>query len=235
MNLGAMESPIPSGIYRHCKGNLYRVIGEGKHSETLEPLVLYEALDDNPDGKLWVRPLSSFTEVVEVGEKPQKRFEYLHADHRTSVGVGVIIERNETVLLQHRTGAHGEGTWSCPGGHIDFGETLEECARRETWEEVGLEVGAVTFHAITNDLFPDEKKHDITVWVRAEYIGGEPVVRSAREVTDVGWFPWNQLPEPLFTPLKNLTEGKGYTAVGATAPHARASLPNIARHPRPSR
>lgn len=205
-----MTSPIQPGIYRHYKGNLYRVIGAGKHSETLESLVLYEALYDNPGGKLWVRPLSMFTETVKVDGKPQKRFEYVESGRHASVGVGVIIERNGTVLLQRRTGAHGEGTWSCPGGHIDFGETVEACAQRETREETGLEIDAVTFHAITNDVFPNEAKHYITVWVRAEYLGGEPIVRSEREATDIGWFPWDHLPAPLFIPLKNLCEGKAY-------------------------
>ena len=49
------------GIYRNWKtGNLYKVIGLGKHSETLEDLVFYEALYDNPKSKLWARPLALF-------------------------------------------------------------------------------------------------------------------------------------------------------------------------------
>jgi len=50
------------GTYRHYKGSLYRVIGVGKHSETLEDLVFYEALYDNPKAQLWVRPLKMFAE-----------------------------------------------------------------------------------------------------------------------------------------------------------------------------
>ncbi|MDP3685929.1 MAG: NUDIX domain-containing protein [bacterium] len=161
--------------------------------------------------------------MVEVGGKSQKRFEYVESGRHASVGVGVIVERNGTVLLQRRTGSHGEGTWSCPGGHIDFGETLEACARRETREETGLEIGAVTFHAITNDVFPDEDKHYVTVWVRAAYIGGEPEIRSEKEVNDVGWFPWDRLPEPLFIPLKNLVEGKEHTVPASVSVHARVS------------
>ena len=218
-----MEPPIPPGIYRHYKGNSYRVIGVGKHSETLELLVLYEALDDNPDGKLWVRPLSSFTGTAEVNGKPQKRFVYGGSSRRASVGVGVIIERNGTVLLQRRTGSHGEGTWSCPGGHIDFGETIEECARRETQEETGLEIGTVTFHTLTNDIFPDENKHYVTVWVRAKCLGGEPTIQPGHEATAVGWFAWDRLPEPLFLPLQNLLGGKGYTPVGMETPLSHAS------------
>ena len=54
---------MKTGIYKHFKtGNLYRVIGTGKHSETLEDLVFYEALYDNKMSKLWARPVSMFTE-----------------------------------------------------------------------------------------------------------------------------------------------------------------------------
>ena len=67
---------ITPGTYKHSKtGNLYRVLGIAKHSETLEDLVVYEALYDNPKSKLWVRPLSMFEEEVEINGQKRKRFE----------------------------------------------------------------------------------------------------------------------------------------------------------------
>lgn len=65
------------GRYRHFKGMEYLVIGLAKHSETLEDLVVYEAQYDNPDGKLWVRPLEMFIETVERDGKVMPRFEYI--------------------------------------------------------------------------------------------------------------------------------------------------------------
>ena len=63
------------GIYKHSKtGKLYNLIGIAKHSETLEDLVVYEALYDNPTSKLWVRPLAMFTEGVEINGTKQPRF-----------------------------------------------------------------------------------------------------------------------------------------------------------------
>ncbi len=68
---------IPIGRYRHYKGGEYRVIGIAKHSETLEELVVYEALYDNDLGNLWVRPLVMFTEEVEVNGEKIPRFKQL--------------------------------------------------------------------------------------------------------------------------------------------------------------
>ena len=66
------------GIYKHYKtGNFYKVMGVGKHSESLEDLVFYEALYDNKLSKLWARPLKMFEESVEKGGKQIKRFEFV--------------------------------------------------------------------------------------------------------------------------------------------------------------
>jgi hypothetical protein len=62
------------GIYQHYKGPKYRVIGLCRHSETLEELVYYECLYDNPNGQFWVRPRAMFEGMVEVRGVLQKRF-----------------------------------------------------------------------------------------------------------------------------------------------------------------
>ena len=56
-------SVIIGGIYEHYKGNKYKVIGVGKHSETLEKLIIYQALYGN--NELWVRPYDMFCENCE--------------------------------------------------------------------------------------------------------------------------------------------------------------------------
>ena len=129
---------------------------------------------------------------------------------RPLVGVAVIIEKTGRVLLIRRSGSHGAGTWATPGGHLDFGETPEQCGAREAREETGLEVADLTFMAITNDLFTIEQKHYITIWMRAGRIVGEPSIASPREMTEFGWFAWDALPEPLFLPLQNLLDSRLY-------------------------
>jgi 8-oxo-dGTP diphosphatase len=125
---------------------------------------------------------------------------------RPLVGVAVIIERDDRVLLIRRSGSHGAGTWATPGGHLDFGETPERCGAREAREETGLEVADLAFVAITNDLFTAEHKHYITIWMRAGAIVGEPAIALPREMTEFGWFAWDALPAPLFLPLQNLLD-----------------------------
>ena len=68
------------GIYKHYEGKLYRVLGVAKHSETLEELVVYEALYDNLESKLWVRPKKMFEENVELDGKTVPRFKYIGND-----------------------------------------------------------------------------------------------------------------------------------------------------------
>lgn len=66
------------GIYKHLKtGNLYRVHFVAKHSETLEDLVLYEALYDNDKSKYWVRPVAMFEELVEIKGQKVPRFQFI--------------------------------------------------------------------------------------------------------------------------------------------------------------
>ncbi len=62
------------GVYRHYKGKDYRVLGVCKHSETLEELVYYECLYDNPNGQFWVRPQAMFEGELEVDGVRRKRF-----------------------------------------------------------------------------------------------------------------------------------------------------------------
>ena len=62
---------------------------------------------------------------------------------RTRVGVGVIVVRGGLVLLGQRLGSHGAGTWALPGGNLEFGESVEACARRELLEETGLHLTSV--------------------------------------------------------------------------------------------
>ena len=77
MRVRKMTQTIPQGIYRHYKGNLYQVLHTAQHSETEESLVIYRCLYG--EYGVWVRPLSMFSETVEVEGKQVPRFELIKA------------------------------------------------------------------------------------------------------------------------------------------------------------
>ena len=70
---GREVPPIPLGIYRHFKGNLYEVTGFALHSETTEDMVIYKALYG--ERRTWVRSLTMWEEPVKLGERVVRRFE----------------------------------------------------------------------------------------------------------------------------------------------------------------
>lgn len=67
---------VKGGVYQHYKGPKYRVLEVVRHSETLEELVMYECLYDNPSGQYWVRPREMFLGEIEVDGKRVPRFSY---------------------------------------------------------------------------------------------------------------------------------------------------------------
>ena len=129
---------------------------------------------------------------------------------RPQVGIGVIVRNEERVLVLKRKGSHGEGTWAPPGGHLEYGESIEECARRETLEETGVVIGDPRFFALTNDVMESEQKHYLTIWVEADYVSGEALAAYPEKVEEVAWVAWDALPDPLFAPFQNLLSGKHY-------------------------
>ena len=70
-----MTEKIKLGKYRHYKGNEYTVIGVGRHSETLEDMVIYRA--EYGDGDVWVRPLSMWFDTVIKDGNQMQRFTYV--------------------------------------------------------------------------------------------------------------------------------------------------------------
>lgn len=128
------------------------------------------------------------------------------------VGVAVLIQRDGKLLLHRRKGNHGKGTWSVAGGHLEYGETPEDCAIREVWEEIGVHIRGVSFVGITNDVFTDTGLHYITIWMRAALIEGDPIAAAPEEVEEIAWFALDALPQPLFLPLEHFFGGQFYVS-----------------------
>ena len=125
-------------------------------------------------------------------------------EQKPKVGIGVIITKDSKVLFGKRKGSHGEGTWSFPGGHLEFGEDIFTCARREVMEETGVEITNLRNATFTNDIFEKEGKHYVTLFVVAEILSGVVEVKEPNKCEGWEWFSWDSLPEPLFVPIQNL-------------------------------
>jgi 8-oxo-dGTP diphosphatase len=107
------------------------------------------------------------------------------------------------VLFGLRRGAHGGGTWSFPGGHVEDGESAEACALRELEEETGLRAVNPRLVADSEDVFPEGLRYR-TVFVRVDSVGGNPAVREPEACACWRWFRWDGAPEPLFLPVAGL-------------------------------
>lgn len=114
-----------------------------------------------------------------------------------AVGVGVMLLRDGKCMLGQRIGAHGASTYGWCGGGLEFGETLEECARREVLEEAGIEIGSLKLICVSN--IRDYDKHYIDFEFLCEDFTGEPRVMQPESVKSWEWYDVKgELPQPLF-------------------------------------
>ncbi len=137
-------------------------------------------------------------------EKPKKM----------GIGFGVMVLNDNNVLLGRRhpdpekadSAMHGEGTWTMPGGKLDFGEGFEDGAVRELFEETGIRIDPkdLTLVSLTNDIVPDA--HFVTVGLLYTKKVSEPEVKEPDEITEWKWFSLDSLPEPLFPPSRKVIE-----------------------------
>ncbi|MFA4960643.1 MAG: NUDIX domain-containing protein [Candidatus Pacearchaeota archaeon] len=131
---------------------------------------------------------------------------------RPIVGVGVIIIRdNKEVLLGLRNSNPGKGTWASPGGRLELGESFYDCGEREVREETGLEIDILKEDSrlpVTNNVIPDQG-HFVTIFIRANYLGGEPRIMEPDKCLEWKWFNWEKLPSGLYASNSNLIK-QGY-------------------------
>ena len=108
---------------------------------------------------------------------------------RPFCGVGVVVRRDDHVLLVQRGNPPRRGDWGIPGGVVELGETLREAAQREIREECGIEVqvGELldTFEVMQRDDVGRLQYHYVIIDFAAEYISGD--VHAASDVLDARW------------------------------------------------
>lgn len=132
---------------------------------------------------------------------------------RPKVGIGVMIFKDGKILLAKRKGSHGAGEYAFPGGHLEYMESFENCARRETREECGVEIQNLRFQLLSN-VTTYAPKHYVHIGVIADWKSGEPEVLEPDKCESWDWYALNALPEPLFAlcqlAIENYGTGKNY-------------------------
>ena len=124
----------------------------------------------------------------------------------TRIGVACLVYRDRQLLLGQRINSHGHGTWSLPGGHLETDEAPFDCAIRETLEETGLHVENPHVVTWAFNTFPEKQRHYVTLFVQAEYTGGEPQCMEPEKCAQWGWYDTDALPQPLFKPLASIQD-----------------------------
>jgi len=131
---------------------------------------------------------------------------------RPKVGVGVMIFRATKgvpqVLLGKRnddakkasSDLHGEGTWTMPGGKLDFQETLVDGAYREVLEETNIKIDKekIKVISVADEIVRDN--HYVTVGFLCENFDGEAKMMEPEEITEWRWYDLNNLPEKVYPP-----------------------------------
>ena len=123
-------------------------------------------------------------------------------ENNPRVSIGILVRRNEKILLGKRK--KYPAAWGIPGGKLEYGETIEECALRELVEETGIRAKNARIVTATNDIFPEKKEHWITIILVADYDGGTVTIREPDKCEEWKWFSWNEIPNPRSSPLENI-------------------------------
>lgn len=121
----------------------------------------------------------------------------METEQRPMVGVGVLIFKDNKVLIGKRTSSHGSGEYGATGGHLEHLEAIEACAKRETREETGIEIKNVKFLCAAN-VIKYAPKHYINIVVTADWASGEPEALEPHKIESWNWYDLDNLPAPLF-------------------------------------
>lgn len=121
----------------------------------------------------------------------------MESEPQARVGITVMVFKDGKVLLGKRKGSHGEGEYAGTGGHLEYMESIVECAKRETLEETGITIKNIQLLGVT-EIMQYAPKHYVDIGLVAEWESGEPVIMEPNKIEGWDWYDVYNLPEPLF-------------------------------------
>jgi 8-oxo-dGTP diphosphatase len=116
---------------------------------------------------------------------------------RPKVGVGVLVFKDGKILLGKRRWKHGDGEYAFPGGHVEYMQSFEDCARAETLEEAGVKIKNIRFSCVANSNFYPPR-HEVYIGMIADWESGEPRSLDDERIVGWDWYDLDNLPSPLF-------------------------------------
>lgn len=125
------------------------------------------------------------------------------------IGVGCgafILNEKGELLLQQRNKSPEKGFWSIPGGKLEMFETFNDAVKRETKEELGVDIEVGDCLGICDHIIPAEEKHWVSPSYLCKIISGEPRIMEPQKHLDLKWYSLDSLPENLTITTKNAVE-----------------------------
>ncbi len=122
-------------------------------------------------------------------------------ENTVKVGVGIMVLKDNKILLGKRRNAHGENEYGFPGGHLEYMESFSDCVERELAEECGIKVKNINFLFLMN-LKKYAPKHYVHIGLIADWEGGEAENLEPDKCEGWDWYSFDALPENLFDACK---------------------------------
>ena len=176
--------------YRHAWGVLHRI------AQSAGGQVVHSSRGGTKGGVTTLTPFGE--EILREYENKVASLEsqFENKWRKPSVTADAIITRDHEIVLVKRAKEPFKDAYALPGGFLDYGETLEQCAVREAHEETGLKTEVVGLVGVYSERDRDPRGHFVTAVYHMRPVGG--VLRAGDDAKEAQWFHLDHLPQFAF-------------------------------------
>lgn len=163
------------------------------------------AIDSAPEHIVYCPICATPLETKPIGDKPRRVCPSCNYTYFTDpkVGVGVLLLKDDQILLVKRAMMPQAGKWSIPAGYLDYGEDPKLTATREVFEETGLKVEITDiFDIYHNQEAVKDGGASVFILYQAHLAGGD--LKAGDDADEVGFFPFSDLPDIAFNSTKDV-------------------------------